>query len=427
MMLIFYNIVQLLALLILGPFLALWLLTSAKYRDRLPRRLGFGLSRMVRGLRPGPRVWVHALSVGEVASARPLLLAIRQEMPEMVVILSTTTRGGKEYAKRLAGLVDCLVPFPLDLYWVVARFIKLLRPDLFILVETDFWPNLLARLGRQGVPSLLVNGRITRRSMARYQRFKFLFAPLFNGFKMISMQMAEDATRLAELGLDPRKIVACGNLKYDLVDSLTRPGPVLDLGTCGLTGRPLLVAGSTHKGEEAVLLQAFAALRATYPGLAMVIAPRSLERAAEVMSLAVEAGLTCGLRSTSAGNKPCQVLVLDTLGELALLYRQAELAFVGGSLVKEGGHNPLEPAFFGKPVLFGPDMSDFAEISRDLLRVGAAETVTAESLLGIIGSLLSQKERRARMGQAAADLVQSHQGAAHRHLELIREAVSHGR
>ncbi len=425
-MLILYNIVQLLALLILGPCLALWLAASAKYRGRIPRRLGVGLRGLVRGLRPGPRVWIHALSVGEVASARPLLQALRRELPEMVVILSATTRGGEDYAKRLAGLVDCLAPFPLDLYWVTARFVKVLRPDLFILIETDYWPNLLARLGREGVPSLLVNGRITQPSMARYQRLKFLFSPLFNSFTMISMQMADDATRLAALGVDPAKIVACGNLKYDMSDPVAETGAELDLGACGLIGHPLLVAGSTHKGEESLLLHAFMALQAIHPGLAMVIAPRSLERASEVLSLAARCGLSCALRS-APGGKPCQVLVLDTFGELAVVYRQADLAFVGGSLVHEGGHNPLEPAYFGKPVLFGPDMSDFAEISRDLLRAGAAETVTAESLLEVLTPLLAHEERRARMGRAAADLVRSQQGVARHHLELIREAIGHVR
>jgi 3-deoxy-D-manno-octulosonic-acid transferase len=423
-MLIIYNIVQLLALLLLVPFLALWVLMAAKYRSRIPLRLGFGLRRLVRGLPSGPRVWIHALSVGEMASARPLVQLLRREMPEVVIILSFTTRGGEEYGKRLAGVVDCLVPFPLDCYWVVAHFVRVLRPDLFVLVETDFWPNLLARLQREGVPSLLVNGRITNSSMASYQRFKFLFAPLFQGFWRISMQMGDDARRLAELGVTPERIVVCGNLKYDMTPVSADGSPTLDLSDCGLSGRPLLVAGSTHAGEEDILLDTFLKLRISYPELAMVIAPRTVTRAPAVLSLGDKMGLKCGLRSNQGANS-CQVLVLDTLGELAQVYQQADLAFVGGSLVNEGGHNPLEPALFGKPVLFGTDMSDFAEISRDLCEAGAAVTVTAESILEAMTTLLAQEERRKEMGRAAEALVLAHQGASACYLRLIREGLGY--
>lgn len=425
-MLIVYNILQLLALLILGPILALWVVAAAKYRSRIPRRLGLGLVERVRALPSGHRVWVHTLSVGEMASARPLLQRLRQEMPGVVIILSTTTRGGEEYGRRLKGLVDCLVPFPLDCYWVVAYFVRVLRPDLFVLVETDFWPNLLARLLRVGVPALLVNGRITDSSMRGYQRFRFLFAPVFRSFWRISMQVAEDAGRLTALGVSPERIVICGNLKYDITGSSAYEGTLLDLGACGLSGRPLLVAGSTHEGEEDILLETFIALRTTHPELAMVIAPRTVSRAAAILNLGMRRGLECGLRS-ARGGKPCRVLILDTLGELAQVYRQADLAFVGGSLVKEGGHNPLEPALFGKPVLFGPDMSDFAEISRDLCEAGAAMTVTAETIHGVMTTLLAHGERRREMGQAAKGLVLAHQGASQCYLRLIREGLGYDR
>ncbi len=423
-MLVIYNIVQLLTLFILGPFLALWLWASPKYRGRIPGRLGFGLASLVSGLPPGPRVWIHALSVGEMASARPLLTALRQEMPEVVIILSATTRGGQEYGRRLTGLADCLIPFPLDLSWVVAHFVSVLRPDLFVLVETDFWPNLLAHLRRERVPALLVNGRITTASMARYQRFKPLFTPLFNSFTRITMQMAADAERLVRLGVAPQRIRVCGNLKYDLGLSVSGITETIDLGAWGVVGRPLLVAGSTHEGEEEILCALVAALAAIHPQLAMVIAPRTIARAPEVLALATKRGLRAALRST-ADSSPCQLLVLDTLGELAEVYPHADLAFVGGSLVAQGGHNPLEPAFHGIPVLFGPDMSDFAEISQELCVAGAAAMVTPETIFAVVTDLLAREESRQAMGQAARALVRSHQGAARRHLDLIRESLGH--
>lgn len=425
-MLIIYNILQLLALLLLWPWLGLWLLFSTKYRSRVPRRLGLGLQALVKGLRPGPRIWLHALSVGEVASARPLLAAMRREMPEAVIILSTTTSGGEACGRGLGGLIDCLIPFPLDLSWVAAWFVKVVRPSLFVLVETDFWPNLLACLAREKVPALLVNGRITKPSMALYQRGRLLFAPLFASFHRISMQMAEDADRLASLGVAADTIVTCGNLKYDLAGTMAALPAGLELRECGLIGRPLLVAGSTHPGEEELLLDALQALGPTFPDLAMVIAPRRVERAREVVALANRRGLVCNLRTASPAT-PCQVLILDTLGELAQVYRQADLAFVGGSLVAAGGHNPLEPAFFAKPVLFGPDMSDFAEISRDLLVAGGAEVVTASTLPAVLAALLTDNAKRRRMGQAAGTLIAAHQGAADRCLALIKEALGHDR
>jgi 3-deoxy-D-manno-octulosonic-acid transferase len=359
-----------------------------------------------------------------MASARPLIAALRQEMPGVVIILSATTRGGQEYGRQLAGLVDCLIPFPLDLTWVVAHFVTVLKPDLFVLVETDFWPNLLARLRRQRVPALLVNGRITTGSMARYQRFRPLFTPLFNSFTRITMQMAADAERLVCLGVAPERIAVCGNLKYDLGLSISGKAVTIDLGGWGVVGRPLLVAGSTHAGEEEILCALFAALRETHPHLAMVIAPRAIARAPAVRAIAVRRGLRCALRSTADGS-PCQILVLDTLGELAQVYPHADLAFVGGSLVTQGGHNPLEPAFYGTPVLFGPDMSDFLEISQELCAAGAAKMVTTETILAVVTDILDQEGIRQAMGQAAVALVQTHQGAALRHLGLIRESLSH--
>lgn len=424
-MLIIYNILQLLVLLLLGPFLALWVISSAKYRGRVPGRLGFGLPTLVRNLRPGRRVWVHALSVGEMASCVPLLQALRLEMPELVIILSATTRGGQEYGRRLAHLVDCQVPFPFDFFAVTTRFIKVLRPDLFVLVETDFWPNLLHRLKQQNVPCLLVNGRITSRSMALYQRFRFLFAPLFDCFNKISMQMVSDSERLTQLGISPKKITVCGNLKYDMPCPTLDGKPRLDLVKCGLTNGLLFVAGSTHAGEEAILFTLFTHLCALYPTIAMVIAPRSIKRAAEIMTLGTKCGLICHRRTANDGS-PCQVLILDTLGELASVYQQADLAFVGGSLVPEGGHNLLEPAFFAKPVLFGPDMSDFAEISRDLLQAGGAVMVTTETLYEVTVDLLANAEKRQDMGRRAGELLFNHQGAARRHVELIKESLEHG-
>lgn len=238
------------------------------------------------------------------------------------------------------------------------------------------------------------------------------------------MQMADDARRLTQLGVATDKIVICGNLKYDISPPQTTEA-TLNLADCGLDCGPLLVAGSTHVGEEMILLDALALLRPTHPNLGMVIAPRQIERSREVLALATRCGLVCRLR-TDRAVYPCQVLVLDTLGELAAVYRQADLAFIGGSLVKQGGHNPLEPASFGRPVLFGPDMTDFAEISHDLLQAGGALQVTVKDLATTVADLLADEGKRQRMGRLAGELVLAHQGATLRTLALIREIIGHG-
>jgi len=425
-MFVIYNILQLLALSILGPVLMLFGLASAKYRRRIPRRLGVGLAGMVSGLPPGPRVWIHALSVGEMASVRPLLELLRQEMPEAVIIVSATTGSGEDYARRLGRLVDCVIPFPFDGYWVVARFVKLVRPDLFVLVETDFWPNLLWCLNQQGVRCLLVNGRVTQRSMAWYRKFHFLFTPLFTSFWRISMQMADDATRLMQLGVEPGKIVVCGNLKYDMAGRRSVAAEPFDLGGFDSEQGLLLVAGSTHPGEEQMMLDVFASLLPKYRTLSLIIAPRDVRRASELAGRCARLGLSCSLR-TMPCEASCQVLILDTLGELALVYGLADIAFVGGSLIDHGGHNPLEPAFYSVPVLFGPYMSDFAEISQALLDAGGAQMVTPDTLPAVVDELLARDSLRQQMGRFAGALVLKHRGAARCFLGLIRDALSNVR
>lgn len=422
-MLIIYNILQFLMLLILGPFLGVWGLASAKYRYRIPRRLGWGLARLVCDLPPGPRVWIHALSVGEMASVRPLLEVLRREMPEVVIILSATTRSGEDYARGLVGLSDVLVPFPFDISWVVKRFVRLLRPNLFLLVETDFWPNLLAQLNRQNVRCLLANGRVTRLSMDRYYKFRFLFAPVFSAFWRISMQMADDASRLLQLGVNPDKIVVCGNLKYDMAETSFAHTKTIDLGEFGRSGGKLFVAGSTHPGEDEIVLDAFAALQVKHPSLSLVIAPRDVRRAQDIAELCVRRRMDFTLR-TVQGVPSGKVLILDTLGELALVYRLADIAFVGGSLVEQGGHNPLEPGFYSVPVIFGPHMTDFVEISHELIVSGGARMVTNETLVEIVDDLLVNGDERQRMGRSAGELVEKHRGAARCLLSLVREALT---
>jgi 3-deoxy-D-manno-octulosonic-acid transferase len=415
-MIVLYNLVQCAAVLMLFPFLLLGVLWRAKYRSRTLRRCGFGLASLLSGKRKKrPCFWVHALSVGEVRSCKPLLQALRCRHPEATVFLSTTTSTGEKAAEGHVELVDAVIAFPFDFWFSVVHFLEVIRPDIFVLVETDFWPNMLYHLRRRKIPSLLVNGRISKKSLQAYINHKWLFLPIFSSFSRLYMQTEEYAENMRVLGLGADRVKAAGNLKYDAAlasirnddRDVVRPMKHQDGGF-------LFVAGSTHEGEEVVLFRVFAQLLKRHPGWRMVIAPRDIERAPQLLKLGARNGLQCALRINGPpASGEHQVLLLNTFGELSSFYRRSDAVFVGGSLVAAGGHNPLEAAVFRKPILFGTHMDDFAEIRRDLLAGGGAVEVKDEAaLLETLQRLLADVPARGAMGEAAFETVLRNSGAA---------------
>ena len=368
----FYNLFLTVGVIVFAPLLFVKVILTPKYRSRSAKRLGFALGKSPGGSVSGrPRIWVHALSVGEVASARNLVQELRRSYPQGVIIFSSATRTGESFARAILGEhVDCFVPFPFDLLWSVKRLVSWVRPDLFILVETDFWPNFLRELNRRDIPCLLVNGRVSESSLVRYRRFRWIFKPLFNSIQTLAMQTEQDAISMRQLGIDPARLVVLGNLKYDAALSGSGAKAGLDRAVLQIPEQALVwVAGSTHRGEEEIIFAAFQKLAQSFANLFLVVAPRNVERGAELAAMAARRGLLA-VRRSLGGAGETSLLILDTLGELSSVYDLCDVAFVGGSLVPERGHNPLEPAVHGKPVLFGPFMEDFAEISRDLLAVG---------------------------------------------------------
>ncbi|HIQ38375.1 MAG TPA: hypothetical protein EYH36_10360, partial [Desulfocapsa sulfexigens] len=293
------------------------------------------------------------------------------------------------------------------------------KPDLFILVETDFWPGILTTLKKQSIPSLLVNGRISEKSMRSYKRFPFFFRPLFANFQTLSVQNEKDKDNLISLGIDHRQIETLGNLKYDtiLYSSSTKNQP---LSFALPEHTKLFVAGSTHDGEEEIILQSYKQLKETYPGLYLVIAPRNILRGKAIQSIAADMDLQANCRSRiNAGGK--DLFILDTIGELNITYSHADYAFVGGSLVKQGGHNPIEPAVFAVPVLYGPHMDDFLEISEQLITAGGAIKVqNRNELTAVLEQLLTDDSYNQKTGNAAQKFIHSQQGVIKRHLQLIK-------
>ena len=420
-MIALYNLCQLLVLALFWPLLLALLLFKAKYRTALPARLGIGLGRhLPAGPATGKTVWIHALSVGEVSSARPLVMGLRREFPDTRIVFTATTATGMKTARALlSGHVDAILPFPLDIRPVIAGYLRLIRPDLFILVETDFWLNVLTMLERAGIPSVLVNGRLSARSYSRYRRGRILVQRLFRSFTHLCMQTDIDRGHMERLGVDPGRLHCLGNLKFD---ALPTPAggdqqPPVEIPA----GSLVLLAGSTHEGEEDSIFSVCAELKKRYPTLFLIIAPRNPLRCDAISQIAARYHLAVTLRSGRSSTGPADVLLVDTIGELPWLYALADIAFVGGSMVAEGGHNPIEPAAQGVPVLFGRHMDDFAEISRDLILAGGALTVADRaSLAETVESLIVDNTRRQAVGHQARAFVDRHRGVVDRHLRVIR-------
>ncbi|HZP36866.1 MAG TPA: 3-deoxy-D-manno-octulosonic acid transferase [Methylomirabilota bacterium] len=391
------------------------------------RRAGYGHALAQRfghigeGLPSEPRAWIHAVSVGESATAAPLVEAIHRRWPELGLVVSTITpTGARIVADRLGGIATHRY-FPIDLPRAVGRALDAVRPRFFIAIETELWPNFLRALARRGVPALIANGRISDRSFRRYRRVRRLMRRVLADVTVFAMQSEEDARRIIALGAPPDRVVVTGNLKSDAAPAADPPEAVWRerLGLAP-TDR-LFVAGSTHRGEEEPVLDAFLGARARCPGLALLLAPRHPERADEVEALVRARGLTAARRSRlPREHAPGAVILLDTVGELASLYGLAEVVFVGGSLVPVGGHNLLEPAMRGKPVLYGPHTGNFRDGAARLERTGGGLVVKdGLELERELRRLLEDRELAGRVGDAAREAFAGGQGAVAATLEVI--------
>ena len=433
MNIILYNIFQILSLILLSPLLLVKAIISPKYRGRILLKLGIGIEELIQKLPVGQqRIWIHALSVGEVLSAHPLVKELRLARPSITLIFSASTKTGEELARNvMAKEVDLFIPFPLDIFSVARKFINLIAADLFVLVETDFWPNFIHTINRKGTPAILVNGRISQKSFARYQRFRFIFLPMFKIFKFISMQTESDAKKMIALGVNADRVKALGNLKYDAVlpdmvgwDQEQRPTSFYRQQFGISPEKVVWIAGSTHPGEEVAILTAYKRLSLLFPDLFFVVAPRDVERGREVKEIADKLGLTVRLRTAPLQDEEfpgAPLLILDTMGELSRMYSFCNIAFIGGSLVPDGGHNPLEPAAFAKPILFGPYMDDFTEIASDLLEKDAAIVCHDEDeIFEVMKKLLVNHSIQKQMGEDAQALVIQHRGVTKRHIEIIQ-------
>jgi len=373
----------------------------------------------------GPSIWIHAVSVGEVLATRALIPALRDRYPDHTLWLSTTTQTGRTAALGLAE-VDGLFYFPFDLPPVVARALDRVRPRLFIMVDTELWPNLLRQCRRRGVKTMLVNGRISDRSYPRYRLVRPFFRQVLAGVDRCCAQSEESGRRLIDLGAPQSRVTVTGNLKFDTLPVPESGSPRVRHGVLRAfriaEGRMVVMAASTHPGEETPVLEAFERIAHRDPDALLVLAPRRPERSGDVVALAARRGFETVRRSELPvdGEPLAAVVVLDSVGELATLFQIATVVFLGGSLVPAGGHNLLEPAAWGKPVVFGPHMENFAEIAELFLTNRAARQIhTAGALEPALSGLLGDPVQRAALGAAASVLVQAHRGATDRSLAAL--------
>ncbi len=423
-----YSVAVVLFFAILSPYFLYQAVRYRKYIRNLPQRLGYlPLSFNFDG---DESIWIHAVSVGEVLTARALLPQLRERYPRLRIFLSTTTITGNQVARNNVHDVDGVFYFPLDLPPIVRRTMRVVKPRLFVMMETELWPNLLRACRGAGVKTALVNGRISLRSFPRYRLARGFFRRVLADVDRFCMQSEESARRIVEIGADRDRVSVTGSLKFD---SLETPGMVADRGRNRVLryfrispDRPVVIAASTLKGEEETVLEAFQRIRAVWGNALLIIAPRKPERFEEVERLAKQPGWRVARRTELAvdAEPRVDVVILDTIGELAQVYQVATVVFVGGSLVDAGGHNILEPAVFGKAIVFGPHMHNFAEIARTFIENRGAVQVQADAELeNVLVELLSDPVKRAGLGAAARALVEANRGARARTLAVITQLL----
>jgi len=419
-----YSLLYTLAFSLMVPFSLLSPKRRRKYLITLKARLGFQRFPERAGR---PSIWIHAVSVGEVIAVKSLVAELRRQYPGYAVLVSTTTLNGAEVARQEVE-ADGFFFFPFDWQHVVRRTIRAIDARVCLVAESELWPNFIRTAEAEGVSLILANGRISDRSLPRYRRFRRLFAPLLSQFELLGAQSEVDGRRLIELGAPSRSVRVTGNLKYGRDQFDVAPERMADLARKLGTReeKTWLVAGSTHAGEEEIVLDAYDELRRRHTGLGLLLVPRKPHRFDRVAALLEKRGLSFDRFSRLDDARAREEVVLvDALGVLMPLYRLARVAFVGGSLIPKGGHNLLEACAAGTPVLFGPHMFNFRCIREDVLAAGAGWEITGQrDLTAALDKLLSNPEIMAETSAAARRVVEGWGYALPRTLELVEHAVT---
>ena len=427
-MYILYNFLIILVFIFLAlPYFLYRLVVEKGFGHRFRQNIGLVRRKEIASVANTNCIWLHGASVGEMVAISPLV----NLMPERKVLVSAVTVGGYDMARQIMPEADAIINFPLDLPFVASSVVSRINPGFFIMVETELWPNFLRAIRERNIPAMMMNGRISEKSVKNYRYLSSLLRDMLNTINLFCMQSSIDAKYITQLGADPKKIIVTGNTKFDQTYAEVSPEDLATYKTelgLGEDAWPVIVAGSTHRTEEEAVLTSFTAVRKKYPHARLIIAPRKLNRIEEIKKVNAKFGYEMGFRSKlkeMEGKRPeFPVLMLDTIGELGRIYAIGDIVFVGGSLVRYGGHNVLEPAAHAKPILVGPSMEDFKDSYSLLSKAGACRMVSdADGLAEAFLEIAGDDNLRKRMGEASIQIIRENRGAALKTIHYLTDLL----
>ena len=426
-----YNVLLLVYWATLIPMLIYRLIREEGFYQRIKQSIGFLPDDLKEKISNRHAIWVHAASVGEIVAASPIVREMRKTHPNEVIIVSVVTATGFRMAHQIIKGADGILYFPLDLPYLTDRILTTVKPRAIVLVETEIWPNFLRIAARKNIPVMMMNGRISRRSSSRYRMITFFTRRVLSTIYVFCMQSRIDAQYIIDIGADPNKVIVTGNTKYDqtygIVTDEEKKRYLKELGFDENT-YPIMIAGSTHKGENVSVYKAFCNIRNHFPGAKLIIAPRYIHQADLIYDEGVKHGVTMVKRSDMVAGKqiagPYDGVLLDTIGELGRVYSLGDLIFVGGSLAHIGGHNILEPAAHGKPIVVGPNMFNFVEIFDLLSSRGACVMVrNEEEFIDTCLDILIHPEKAEEMKRHCLEIVEENQGATKKNLDELQRLL----
>lgn len=426
-----YNVLLLVYWATLIPMLIYRLIREEGFYQRIKQSIGFLPDDLKEKISNRHAIWVHAASVGEIVAASPIVREMRKTHPNEVIIVSVVTATGFRMAHQIIKGADGILYFPLDLPYLTDRILTIVKPRAIVLVETEIWPNFLRIAARKNIPVMMMNGRISRRSSSRYRMITFFTRRVLSTIYVFCMQSRIDAQYIIDIGADPNKVIVTGNTKYDqtygIVTDEEKKRYLKELGFDENT-YPIMIAGSTHKGENVSVYKAFCNIRNHFPGAKLIIAPRYIHQADLIYDEGVKHGVTMVKRSDMVAGKqiagPYDGVLLDTIGELGRVYSLGDLIFVGGSLAYIGGHNILEPAAHGKPIVVGPNMFNFVEIFDLLSSRGACVMVrNEEEFIDTCLDILIHPEKAEEMKRHCLEIVEENQGATKKNLDELQRLL----
>lgn len=417
-----YNLILIFFAMLLSPVILVLFIISPKLRAGFFEKIGFYSKKTSKK----KSIWVHAVSVGEVNAIETVFKRLKSEFPEHNLVLTTVTRTGQAIANsKLGKVADVIAYFPYDFSFSVNSAIKSFNPELAIIAETEIWPMFAHKINKAGIPLAIINGRISPNSYKGYKKFKYFFKKIFKNYKFILMQSQGDRERIINIGANPEITKVMGNLKFDINKPIDENAIEELKNYLKITNQKVIIAGSTHKGEDEIILNAYSKLKKDNFDLKLLIAPRHPERHQSVFRLVSNSGFSYGSRKNNDNFEEKDIIIIDTIGELGKLYSVSDVAFIGGSFSGTGGHNPLEPAIFGTPVVSGPTVFNFKDIYKIMSQNGSAFIVeTEEELENKISLLLNNFEVYQQASNECYQIFEQNKGAIETSIKYFKEILN---